>query len=41
MEEYGLSPDELVAKDFRRIRSSRRGFYPYGKKDWIVAIKKV
>jgi hypothetical protein len=41
MGEYGLSPDELIAKDFRRIRSSRRGFYPYGKKDWIVAIKKV
>ena len=41
MEEYGLSPDELIAKDFRRIRSSRRGFYPYGKKDWIVAIRKV
>jgi hypothetical protein len=41
MEEYGLSPDELIAKVFRRIRSSRRGLYPYGKKDWIVAIKKV
>jgi hypothetical protein len=41
MQDYGLSPDELIARDFRRIRSSRRGFYPYGKKDWIVAIKKV
>lgn len=25
MEEYGLSPDELIAKDFRRIQSSRPG----------------
>jgi hypothetical protein len=41
MEEYGLSPDQLIAKDFRRIISSRRGYSPYGKKDWIDAIKKV
>jgi hypothetical protein len=41
MEEYGLSPDELIAKDFRRIVSSRRGYYPYGKRDWIDAIKKI
>ena len=41
MEEYGLSPDELIAKDFRRLQSSRRGYYPYGKRDWIVAVKKV
>jgi hypothetical protein len=41
MEEYGLSPDELIAKDFRMIQSSRRGYYPHGKSDWIAAIKKV
>jgi hypothetical protein len=41
MEEYGLTPDELVAKDFRIIQSSRRGYFPHGKSDWIAAIKKV
>ncbi len=41
MEEYGLSPDELIAKDFRRIQSSRRGYKPYGKREWIAAIKKI
>jgi hypothetical protein len=41
MQEYGLSPDELIAKDFRRIQSSRRGYQPYGKREWIAAIKKV
>jgi hypothetical protein len=41
MEEYRLSPDELIAKDFRMIQSSRRGYYPYGKSDWIDAIKNV
>ena len=39
MEEYHLTPDELIAKDFRMIRSSRRGFYPHGKSDWIDAVK--
>jgi hypothetical protein len=33
MEEYRLSPDELIAKDFRTIQSSRRGYQPYGKKE--------
>ena len=28
MEEYNLSPDELIAKDFRMIQSSRRGYFP-------------
>lgn len=44
---YCLSPDELRAKDFRRRisagrrkPSSRRRYYPYGKRDWIEAIKK-
>jgi hypothetical protein len=39
MEEYGLSPDELIAKDFRVIQSSRRDYFPHGRKDWITAIK--
>jgi hypothetical protein len=39
--EYGLRPDELIGKDFRRIQSSRPGFYPHGKREWITAIKKV
>jgi hypothetical protein len=36
MEEYGLSPDELIAKDFRIIQSSRRGYQPYGRSDWFT-----
>jgi len=38
MEEYHLSPDALIAKAFRMIQSSRRGYYPHGKSDWIAAI---
>jgi len=41
MEEFGLSPDELIARDFRIIQSSRRPYQPHGKKEWIAAIKKV
>jgi hypothetical protein len=41
MEEYHLTPDELIAKDFRRIQSSRRGYYPNGKSEWIAAMKNV
>ena len=41
MEEYGLSPDELIAKDFRITQSSRRGYQPYGKREWIAAIRKI
>ena len=41
MEEFNLSPDELIAKDFRVIQSSRRGYFPHSKRDWIAAIKKV
>jgi hypothetical protein len=41
MAEYGLSPDQLVAKNFRVLQSSRRGYWPYGKRDWIAAVKKV
>jgi len=31
MEEYHLSPDELIAKTFRMIQTSRHGYYPHGK----------
>jgi hypothetical protein len=41
MEEYNLSPDQLIAKDFRLIQSSRKGYQPYGKNDWVAALKKV
>jgi hypothetical protein len=45
MEEYGLSADELIAKAFRIIQSARRNrdgeYYPYGKTDWIRALKAV
>src|SRR5512132_4212648 len=41
MEEYDLSPDELIAKAFRIIQSSRRGYYPNGKSEWIAAVRKV
>ena len=40
MQEYRLTPDQLCAKDFRRLHSSRQDYYPYGKRDWIAAIKK-
>jgi hypothetical protein len=40
MEEYSLTPDQLIAKDFRVIQSSRRRYHPYGKSEWIAAIKK-
>src|SRR5262249_2618101 len=41
MEEYDLTPDQLIAKDFRMMQSSRRGFYPHGKNDWIAAMKEL
>jgi hypothetical protein len=41
MDEYGLSPDELIATDSRRLHSSRRDYRPYSKGDWVAAIKKV
>jgi hypothetical protein len=41
MQEYHLSPDELIAKAFRMTQSSRRGYCPYGKSDWIAAVQKV
>jgi len=36
-----MAADELIAKDFRMIQSSRRGYQPCGKRDWIDAIKKI
>ena len=41
IKQYGLSPDELITKGFRMIQSSRPGFQPHGKPDWITAITKV
>jgi hypothetical protein len=41
MQEYDLSPDQLIAKDFRILQSSRRGYYPNGKSEWIAAVKNV
>jgi hypothetical protein len=41
MAEYRLSPDQLIAKDFRMLRSSRPGFQPYGKSDWLAAIRAI
>jgi hypothetical protein len=41
MEAHGLTPDELIARDFRMIQSSRRGYFPHGRSDWIAAIKNV
>ena len=41
MEEYHLSPDELIAKAFRLIQSSHPGYHPYTKKSWIAAMQKV
>jgi hypothetical protein len=39
MQEYDLSPDELVAKAFRLIQSSHPAYHPYTKTGWIGAIK--
>jgi hypothetical protein len=41
MQEYDLSPDELIAKAFRIIQSSHPGYYPRSKKGWIAAMQKV
>src|SRR5215475_10371354 len=41
MQEYDLTPDELIAKDFRMIQSAGRGFYPNDKNDWIAAMKEL
>jgi hypothetical protein len=41
LNDYHLTPDVLIAKDFRVTQSSRRGFYPHGKSGWIAAVKKL
>src|SRR6266481_3453352 len=41
MEEYHLTPDELIAKAFRLIQSSHLGYHFYTKKSWIAAMQKV
>jgi hypothetical protein len=41
IEEFRLSPDELCAKDFRRLVSSRPDYYPHDKRNWIAAIKNI
>ena len=41
MNEYKLSPDELVAKAFRIIQSCQPGFKPNSKAEWVDAIKRI
>jgi hypothetical protein len=41
MQQYDLSPEELIAKAFRMIQSSHPRYHPYTKKSWIVAFQKV
>jgi hypothetical protein len=41
MEEYELSPDQLIAKAFRILQSSRRGFKHNGKGEGIASIKSI
>jgi hypothetical protein len=41
MEQYRLSPDQLIANEFRLIQSSRNGYRAYGKKDWLAALKSI
>jgi len=40
MDEYELSPDELIAKAFRVIQSGGAAYEPYGKRQWTAAIQK-
>ena len=39
IEEYDLSPDDLIAKDFRGLQSSRRDFRHYSERGWLAAMK--
>ena len=39
IEEYDLSPDDLIAKDFRSNRSSRHDFRPYSSASGFAAMK--
>jgi hypothetical protein len=40
MEEYHLTPDELIAKAFRIIQVLAVAITPNGKSEWICAVKK-
>ncbi len=40
MEEYGFSPDQLIAKAFRVLQSCHPGFKPNSKAEWVAEIKK-
>ena len=40
MNEYKLSPDELVAKAFRIIQSCQPGFKPNTKAEWVDATER-
>jgi hypothetical protein len=41
MQEYRFSPDELAAKDWRSIRSSRKGYHAYDRREWIAELKRL
>jgi hypothetical protein len=41
MDEYKLSPDQLIAKAFRVLQGSHPGFKPNNKADWAAAIKRI
>ena len=41
MEEYQLSPDKMCSKEFRRLHSRRCDYYPYSKRNWVTAIRKL
>ena len=41
MEEYDLSPDQLIAKAFRIIQSRDPGFKANSKAEWVAEIKKI
>ena len=38
MEEYHLTPDELIAKDFRVLQSSRPGYYPIARTTGLLRL---
>src|ERR1044071_1739748 len=39
--EFKLSPDQLVAKAFRVLQSSRPGYKPNGKAEWASEIENI
>ena len=38
IEEFELGPDQLVASDFRTLRSGKPTFMPFNRRTWIAAI---